>query len=78
MIIKAAEPRFKLSGEVEIGFEDIKHIITNQKGIFVSKRNFVSLFGTLNYIKKNYNKIQKELRKNWLLKIENEIFPYLK
>ena len=47
-------------------FEDIKHIITNQKGIFVSKRNFVSLFGTLNYIKKNYNKIQKELRKNEL------------
>ena len=50
-------------------FEDIKHvigIIGNKKGIFVSKRNFLSLFATLNDIKKNYKKIQKEMKKNKL------------
>ncbi len=45
-------------------FDDIKHLISKHKGVFVSKRNFVSLFGTLNYIKKNYSKIQKEIKKN--------------
>jgi glycosyltransferase involved in cell wall biosynthesis len=50
-------------------FEDIKHVIKiigNKKGIFVSKRNFLSLFATLNEIKKNYKKIQKEMKKNKL------------
>ena len=45
-------------------FDDIKHVINNYKGIFVSKRNFINLLGTLNYIKKNYKKIQKEMKKN--------------
>ncbi len=49
-----------------IVFEDIKHVIGNKKGIFVSKRNYVSFFGTLNNIKKNYKKIQKEMKKNKL------------
>ena len=47
-------------------FEDIQHIIGEKKGIFVSKRNFVNLLGTLNHIKKNYKKIQNEMRKNKL------------
>ena len=47
-------------------FEDINHIIGDKKGIFVSKRNFVSLLGTLNHIKKNYKKIQNEIRRNKL------------
>ena len=47
-------------------FEDIQHIIGDKKGIFVSKRNFVNLLGTFNYIKKNYKKIQNEMRKNKL------------
>ena len=47
-------------------FEDIKHVIGNKKGIFVSKRNFVNLLGTLNHIKKNYKKIQNDMRKNKL------------
>ena len=47
-------------------FEDIKHVIGGKKGIFVSKRNFVNLLGTLNHIKKNYKKIQNEMRKNKL------------
>ena len=47
-------------------FEDIKHVIGDKKGIFVSKRNFINFFGTLNSIKKNYKKIQKEMKKNKL------------
>ena len=49
-----------------IVFEDIQHIIENKKGIFVSKRNFINFFGTLNSIKKNYKKIQKDMKKNKL------------
>ena len=47
-------------------FEEIKHVIGDKKGIFVSKRNFLSLLGTLNHIKKNYKKIQKDMKKNKL------------
>ena len=47
-------------------FEDIQHVIGDKKGIFVSKRNFVNLLGTLNNIKKNYKKIQNDMRKNKL------------
>jgi len=49
-----------------IVFKDIQHIIGNKKGIFVSKRNFINFFGTLNNIKKNYKKIQKDMKKNKL------------
>ena len=45
-------------------FKDIEHVIGNKKGIFVAKRNFLNFFGTLNQIKKNYKKIQKDLAKN--------------
>ena len=47
-------------------FEDIQHVIGDKKGIFVSKRNFSNLLGMLNHIKKNYKKIQNEMRKNKL------------
>jgi glycosyltransferase involved in cell wall biosynthesis len=47
-------------------FDDIKHVIGEKKGIFVSRRNFISLFGTLNNIKKSYKKIQKDMKKNKL------------
>ena len=47
-------------------FEDIRHVIGDKKGIFVTKRNFVNLLGTLNHIKKNYKKIQSDMRKNKL------------
>ena len=47
-------------------FDEIKHVIGNKKGIFVTKRNFLSFLGTLNNIKKNYKKIQKEMKKNKL------------
>ena len=45
-------------------FEDIKHIIQNKKGIFVSKRNAASLEETINFIIKNYNNIQESMNKN--------------
>ena len=47
-------------------FEDIQHVIGDKKGIFVSKRNFSNLLGILNHIKKNYKKIQNEMKKNKL------------
>ena len=47
-------------------FDEIKHVIGNKKGIFISRRNFLSFFGTLNNIKKNYKKIQKDMKKNKL------------
>jgi glycosyltransferase involved in cell wall biosynthesis len=47
-------------------FDEIKHVIGDKKGIFISKRNFLSFVGILNYIKKNYKKIQKEMKKNKL------------
>ena len=47
-------------------FDDIKHVLGDKKGIFVTKRNFLSFLGTLNNIKKNYKKIQKDMKKNKL------------
>ena len=47
-------------------FDEIKHVIGNKKGIFISRRNFLSFFGALNNIKKNYKKIQKDMKKNKL------------
>jgi len=47
-------------------FDDIKHVIGEKKGIFVSRRNFISLFGVLNNIKKSYKKIQKDMKQNKL------------
>ena len=47
-------------------FSEIKHVIGEKKGIFVSRRNFISFFGTLNNIKKSYKKIQKDMKKNKL------------
>ena len=47
-------------------FDEIKHVIGDKKGIFVARRNFINFFGTLNNIKKNYKKIQKDMKKNKL------------
>ncbi len=49
-----------------IVFEEIEHVIGDKKGIFVAKRNFLNFFATLNHIKKNYKKIQKDMMKNKL------------
>ena len=61
-----------------IVFEDIQHVIEDKKGIFVSKRNFVNLLGTLNHIKKNYKKIQNEMRKNKLVTNKEFIDSFIK
>ena len=45
-------------------FEDIKHIVQNKKGIFVSKRNVISLEKTINFIINNYENIQESMTKN--------------
>ena len=47
-------------------FDEIKHATGDKKGVFVSKRNFLSFLGILNTIKKNYKKIQKDMKKNKL------------
>ena len=49
-----------------IVFEDIKHVKSNFKGIFISKRDPINLKRTINRILKNYSKIQKEMNKNML------------
>ena len=45
-------------------FEEIKHVIGDKKGIFVSKRNFKSLFETISYIKKNHKEIIEQMSQN--------------
>ena len=47
-------------------FEEIKHIIQNKKGIFVSKRNAKSFIETIEYIMNNYSQIQENMKKNKL------------
>ena len=47
-------------------FEEIKHIIQNRKGIFVSNRNANSLLETIDFIMKNYANIQKSMMQNKL------------
>ena len=49
-----------------IVFEEIKHIIKNRKGIFVSKRNAKSLEETIHFIINNYTQIQESMKKNRL------------
>ena len=45
-------------------FDEIKHVIGDKKGIFVSKKYYESLLETVNTIKNNYQKIQKEMKQN--------------
>ncbi len=47
-------------------FEEIKHVIQDKKGIFVTKRNYDSLLETINKIKNDYRKIQEEMKLNKL------------
>ena len=56
----------------------VNKITVDKKGIFVAKRNFISLFETLKYIKKNYKIIQKEMRGNKLPTNKEYIYNFLK
>ena len=59
-------------------FDEIKHVIGDKKGIFVTRRNFLSFLGTLNSIKKNYKKIQKDMKKNKLPSHKDFIDKFVK
>ena len=52
--------------------------IVYKKGIFVSKRIFLKFFGTLNHIKKNHIKIQKDIMKNKLPTNKEFIAKFIK
>ena len=45
-------------------FEDIKHVVGDKKGVFVSKRKYETLLETISHIKNNYKTIQLEMKKN--------------
>ena len=45
-------------------FEDIKYVVNGRKGIFICKRNELSLKKNINYILNNYKSIQKEIKSN--------------
>ena len=47
-------------------FEEIQHVIGSKKGIFISKRNYESFYGTINEILNNYEKIQEDMGQNQL------------
>ena len=49
-----------------IVFEDISHVIGDRKGVFVSKRDAISLSKTINYIMSNYQSIQERIMENAL------------
>ena len=49
-----------------IVFEEIKHVVGDKKGIFVSKRNLNSLIEKINHIKTNYKAISKQMDQNKL------------
>ena len=47
-------------------FEEIKHIVKDKKGIFVSKRDAKSLSLTIDFVMKNYISIQESMSENKL------------
>ena len=47
-------------------FEEIRHVIGDKKGIFVSKRNSDDLIKTINYIKENHIEISEQMDENKL------------
>ncbi len=47
-------------------FKEIKHVVGDKKGIFVSNRDYSSLVEKINYIISNYNSIQESMKSNKL------------
>ncbi len=61
-------------------FEDIKYVVNQRDGIFVCKRNLVSLKKNIDYINKNYKRIQNKIKKNFFYTKENfknELLNYI-
>ena len=59
-------------------FNEISHVKEDKKGIFISKRNFINFFETLNHVKSNYKKIQKDMKKNKLSTNKDFIQEFIK
>ena len=53
-------------------FKEIEHVVENRKGIFVSNRDYSSLFEKINHIIINYKSIQESMKLNKLP--DNESF----
>ena len=47
-------------------FDDIKYIVGEKKGIFISERNINSFLKTVEFIMKNYSNIQESMNANKL------------
>lgn len=47
-----------------IVFNDIKHVVRNKIGVYVSKRNAISFIKTVNFIINNYKLIQLQIKNN--------------
>ena len=47
-------------------FQEIKHVVENRKGIFISNRDYSSLFEKICHIINNYNSIQESMKLNQL------------
>ena len=47
-------------------FKEIEHVVEDMKGIFVSNRNYESLYEKINYIISNYDSIQESMKLNKL------------
>ena len=47
-------------------FQEIKHVVENRKGIFISNRDYSSLFEKICHIINNYNSIQESMKLNKL------------
>ena len=58
-------------------FNEIEYVIGDKKGIFVSKREVPALRETIDHIKKNYQNIFNEMKKN-NLPTNNEFIKDLK
>ena len=52
-------------------FDEIKYVINGRFGIFVCKRNARSIKKKVEYIFKNYNKIQKKIKNNYFFTKKN-------
>ena len=49
-----------------IVFREIEHVVENRKGIFVTNRDYSSLYETIKHIINNYNSIQESMKSNKL------------
>ena len=64
-----------------IVFEEISHVIGDREGVFISKRDSVSLSNTINHIMSNYQAIEKKITQNKLPtkeKFLNQLFNIIK